>query len=66
VQLPAEFKLADGQKAEQDVRTGAGQDYAQVSWRVQATKAGKFDVTATAGDRKANRTVLVHENSLFE
>lgn len=66
LQLPAELKLADGQKPEQDLRTGAGQDYAQVSWRVQGTKAGKFDVMATAGDRKASRSVLVHENSLFE
>jgi len=66
LQLPAELKLADGQKVEQDLRTGAGQDYAQVSWRVQGTKAGKFDVTASAGDRKASRSVLVHENSLFE
>jgi hypothetical protein len=66
LQLPADLKLADGQKAEQGLRTGAGQDYAQVSWLVQASKAGKFDVSATAGDRKASRSVLVHENSLFE
>jgi hypothetical protein len=66
LELPAELQLADGQKADQDLRTGAGQEYAQASWRVKASKAGKFAVTATAGDRKAARTVLVHEQSRFE
>jgi hypothetical protein len=66
LQLPPELRLAEGQKAEQELRTGAGQEYAQVSWRVQGTKAGKFDAAATAGDRKASRTVHVREESLFE
>jgi endonuclease YncB( thermonuclease family) len=66
IQLPAELKLAADEKGEQPLRTGAGQGYAQVSWRVQGTKAGKFEVTASAGDRKASRSVLVHESSLFE
>jgi len=66
LQLPEGLELAAGQKAEQEMKVEAGKEYAQVSWRVQAKKAGKFRVLASYGERSTAQEVHVREHSLFD
>lgn len=66
LQLPPELALAESQQPEQEAVQGQGQEYAQVSWRVQPKKVGKFTIKAEIGNRSAAQEVLIRESSRFE
>lgn len=64
--LPGELAFAAGQAAEQIIELQADKEYAQVSWRVQAAKVGKFTVAAAWTGRNASQEVHVRESSIFD
>lgn len=66
LQLPEGLALADNQPAEQRVPPLGEKGYAQVVWRVKASKPGEFAVTVTApGIGKAEETIRVLESNVI-
>jgi hypothetical protein len=66
LQLLEGLTLAKGQQAQQVSKVGAGQDYAVLSWLVEAKKPGKYPVKAVLDGNAAEESVNVLETSLFE
>jgi hypothetical protein len=61
--LPDGLQLVEGQELEQTVPGGG--DYAQVSWRIRALKAGEFTLGAAAGTARVEYKAIIRESSLF-
>jgi hypothetical protein len=67
LKMPEGMTLAEGQKAEQVFEKQKGSELAQVSWRVQAAKPGKYTVVAALSTgRETKLDVHVRENSIFD
>lgn len=66
LKLPPEVALAPGQSATQKIDVLPGKDYAQVSWRVQANKIGKYTVAAAWAGRNVTQEIHIRENSIFD
>lgn len=66
LKLPPEFGFATGQLAVQTIEVQPGKDYAQVSWRVQANKVGKYTVAAAWSGRTASQDIHIRESSIFD
>jgi hypothetical protein len=62
--LPDGLSLIVGQDQEQTVQ--AGGEYGQVSWRIRATKAGKYTLTATSGAARVEYPVTIRTSGIFE
>jgi RNA polymerase sigma factor (sigma-70 family) len=66
LKLPPEVGLAPGQTATQKVVLEPGRQYAQVSWRVQASKVGDFMVAAKWSNRTIETQIHVRDHSIFD
>jgi RNA polymerase sigma factor (sigma-70 family) len=66
LKLPPEIGLAAGQSARQRIDLQPGKQYAQVSWRVQASKVGNFMVAATWSNRTIDQEIHVRDHSIFD
>ncbi len=66
LQLPPELTLVGDQTLEQPIEPRPGQEYAQVSWRVKASKVGNFRVLGWHGRRSVSLEVHIRESSIFD
>jgi RNA polymerase sigma factor (sigma-70 family) len=66
LQLPEGLRLAEGQKPEQVIEPNKERGYSQVSWRIEATKVGRFIVRANLGRHDAKVDIHVRESSIFD
>lgn len=67
IKLPSGVKLHGNSQASQPVKTEPGKDYAQVSWRLVADKAGEYLLEAELDDgAKAGEKANVRDVSIFD
>lgn len=67
LKLPPGVKFHGNSNAAQSVKTEAGKNYAQVSWRLIADKAGEYLLEANLDDgSKASEKVAVRDSSIFD
>jgi hypothetical protein len=66
LRLPPGLAFAEGEKEEKIIQAHNIKDYTQVSWRVLASKIGKYTVRASMDERETKQEVHVRESSIFD